>query len=122
MAPETTVLSLNPDGQKLLSQETILRDNGFEIVSAATPLQARFEIEMGRCGVFLTSYVTPLAIYRDLVNFFRSSCPSGLVIFLRRHANDNVPDADVLLSDQDEPDAIVQAIRSKQEPNGVRLQ
>ena len=36
-------------------QPTALRENGFEIISAATPLQARFEIEMGRCGIFLTS-------------------------------------------------------------------
>jgi hypothetical protein len=121
MAPETTVLSLNPDRQKLMSQESILRDNGFEIISVATPPQARFEIQMGRCGIFMTSYVTPRAIYCDLVNLFRRSCPSGLVIFLRRHANDDVPDADVLLSDHDEPESIIHAIRSEQETNGVRL-
>jgi len=59
MASENIVLSLNPDGQKLHGQEgqeSVLRENGFEIISAATPLQARFEIEMGRCGIFLTSY------------------------------------------------------------------
>ena len=82
MARENIVLSLNPDDQKLQGQGSILRDKGFEIIFAATPLQARFEIEMGRCGIFLTSYITPFAIYRDLANLFRRSCPNGLVIFL----------------------------------------
>jgi hypothetical protein len=59
---------LNPDGQQLHGQESVLRENGFEIISAATPLQARFEIEMGTCEIFLTNYVTPFAIYRDLAN------------------------------------------------------
>ena len=98
MARENIVLSLNPDGQRLHRQESVLRANGFEIISASTPLQARFEIEMGRCGIFLTSYITPSAIYLDLANLFRRSCPNGLVIFLTEHPDDNAPDADVLLS------------------------
>jgi hypothetical protein len=36
MARENIVLSLNPDGQKLHRQESVLRENGFEIISAAT--------------------------------------------------------------------------------------
>ena len=56
-------LSLRAGSSK--GQESVLRDNGFEIISAATPLQARFEIEMGRCGILLTSYITPFAICRD---------------------------------------------------------
>jgi hypothetical protein len=81
MAPDTTVLSLNPDGQKLMTQEPILRDNGFEIISVATPLPVRFEIETGRCGIFMTSYVTPRAIYCDLVNLFRRNvCVWNVVV------------------------------------------
>jgi hypothetical protein len=41
MARENIVLSLNPDGQKLHGQESVLRENGFEIISAATPLQGK---------------------------------------------------------------------------------
>ena len=121
MARENIVLSLNPDGQKLHGQESVLRENGFEIISAATPLQARFEIEMGRCGIFLTSYITPFAIYRDLANLFRRSWPNGLVIFLMEHPDDNIPDADVLLSGEEPPGAVIQAIRSKQEMNTAPL-
>ena len=95
MADENTVLSLNPDGQKLLRHEAALRESDFKVISVAAPLDARFEIEMGRCGVFLTSYLTPFAIYRDL--------------------EDNIAYADILLSGGDEPRSIIERIRSKQQ-------
>jgi DNA-binding NtrC family response regulator len=112
MANENTILSLNPDGQTLVSHETALRKSGYEVISVSSPLQARFEIEMGRCGVFLTSYITPLAICRDLARLFKSSCPDGLVICITQHLNDLIPDADVLLSDQDQPQCLPQRIQA----------
>jgi hypothetical protein len=114
MAYENTVLSLNPDGQTLGSQESALRESGFEVISVPTPLQARFEIEMGRCGVFLSSYITPLPIYRSLADLFRRNCPRGTVIFLAHLPDDSAPEADVLLFNNDEPQAIVRWIMSKQ--------
>jgi len=114
MEYENTVLSLNSDGQMLRRQESALRESGFEVISVSSPLQARFEIEMGRCGIFLTTYITPHAINCDLVNLFRSSCPNGLVIFLRTHPEDDLPDADIVLSDRDEAQAVVKHICSIQ--------
>jgi hypothetical protein len=111
MARETTVLSLNPDRKALLAYESALRQNGFEIISVDSPLDARFEIEMGRCGVFMSSYVTPLAIYRDLASLFRRYCPNGRVIFLAQRPHDRIPDADVLLSEGDEPSLLVRKLR-----------
>src|ERR1700693_2965162 len=108
-------LSLRAGSSK--GQESALRDNGFEIISAATPLQGRFGIERGGCEIFLTSYITPFAICRDLANLSRRSCPNGLVIFLMEHPDDNIPDADVLLSGEEPPGAVIQAIRSKKEIN-----
>jgi hypothetical protein len=68
MAHENTVLSLNPDRRALLSHESALQKYGFEIVSVSSPLQARFEIEMGRCGVFIASYITPQCRRSVVVN------------------------------------------------------
>jgi hypothetical protein len=115
MAYQDTVLSLNPDGHTLLSIEVALRENGFEVITVPSPLQARFEIEMGRCGIFLTSYITPVAIYRDLANLFRQSCPAGSVVYVAQAAADHIPDSDILLSDRDEPRAIIQKIHLNQE-------
>ncbi len=115
MADLNTILSLNPDGQTLRVQESALREAGFQVISVSTPLQARFEIEMGRCGVFLTGYITSLAIYRDLAGVFRVNCPPGLIVYLAQHANDSVPEADIVLREEDEPRSIVDKLRSKQE-------
>ena len=114
MAYENTVLSLNPDGQTLRGQEAALRESGFEIICVSTPLQARFEIEMGRCGIFVSSYITPLPIYRSLADLFRRNCPDGLVIFVALRPEGSVPEADVLFFPHDEPQAIVRWIVSKQ--------
>jgi hypothetical protein len=115
MAYESTVLSLNPDGRTLLSQESALRENGFEIISVHTPLQARFEIEMGRCGVFLNSHITPLPICRDLISLFRVSCPDGTVVFLTSPSFEHALEADIVFSAQDDPQAIVKRLCSYQE-------
>jgi hypothetical protein len=114
MPYKTTVLSLNPDRQSLFGHESALRENGFAIISVCSPLQARFELEMGRCGVFLTSFITPLVIYQDLANLFKRSCPSGLVAYVAQHPEDAIPGADILLSGQDEPRSIVDRLRSMQ--------
>jgi hypothetical protein len=113
MTQENTVLSLNPDGHMLARQEAALRENGFEVISVSSPLQARFEIEMGRCGVFLTCDITPFAIYQDLASLFWSSCPDGSVVFVTRYPERNNPDADMILTDRDEPQSIVERIRAK---------
>jgi len=115
MAYENTVLSLNPDGQTLLGQESTLRESGFEVISVSTPLQARFEIEMGRCGVFLTSHITPLTICRDLVSLFRVSCPDGTVVFLTGPSFEQALQADIVLSAQDDARAIVKSLCSYQQ-------
>jgi hypothetical protein len=115
MAYENTILSLNPDRETLLRYETVLRESGFEVISVAAPLDARFEIEMGRCGIFLTSYLTSNAIYRDLASLFRRSCHDGLIVFFLDHPDGSISDADILVSDRDEPRSLVERIRLKQQ-------
>jgi hypothetical protein len=110
MQPEKTVLSLNPDRQTLFGHEAALREDGFEIVSVVSPLQARFEIEMGRCGIFLISHVTPQVIVRDLTRFFRCSCPNGIVIFIAQSPDDSISDVDLILVDGDDPRSLGEGI------------
>jgi hypothetical protein len=114
MTKSTTVLSLNPDGQTLLGYESVLQENGYQTITARSPLEARFEIAMGRCGVFLASYITPAAIYRDLASLFRQNCPSGIVIFVAQNPNDRSAHADVNLAVQDEPHTLIERLLSRQ--------
>jgi hypothetical protein len=95
-----------------MRQETALRESGFQVITVTTPLQARFEIEMGRCGIFLASSITPSAIYRDLAELFKRNCPDGLVVYLSDHNPNPVPEADLLLPEKDEANAIVRKIRA----------
>lgn len=113
MAYENVVLSLNPDGPGLLSYESELREKGFEVISVHSPVEARFEIEMGRCGVFLTSYITPDVIFHDLASLFRRSCHDGLIAYVARPSDDRVPENDILLSDRDEPRNLIEKLRLK---------
>lgn len=51
-----TVLSLTPNKDALVVRETALQNAGFKVTSVMTPVEARFEIEMGRCGTLLICY------------------------------------------------------------------
>jgi hypothetical protein len=114
MAYEKTVLSLNPDGRGLLGYESALRETGFEVISVNSPLDAHFEIEMGRCGVFLTNYITPGVIFQDLASLFRRSCRGGLIAYVARQPDDAVPNTDILLLDREEPHSLIERLRLNQ--------
>lgn len=95
-----------------------LRHDGAPAVSGAIGWQrrtrARFEIEMGRFGIFLTSDHVPAAENRELISLFRRNCSRGWVIFVT--ADDNVSlgadhmDADAWVRERDEPEGIVESL------------
>jgi hypothetical protein len=111
MASPNTVLALNPNGEILQKDEAVLRQNGFEVISVNTPLEARFEIEMGRCGIFLTCYLTPISIYRNLADLFKQFRPEGVVIFVSEFPGDGASSADINLTRGDA--SIVEKLRAK---------
>ena len=78
--PPTTVLSFSNDPEHLLEREVAIRNGGFAVVSVSSEGAARFEIEMGRCGVLLICYTIPPLVSSELASFFRRSCPGGLII------------------------------------------
>jgi len=80
-AYENTVLSLNPDGRTLLSQESALRESGFEVISVSIPLQARSEIEMGRDSRFSNHPPFEQALEADIV-FSPQDDPQAIVKWL----------------------------------------
>jgi hypothetical protein len=113
MEHDHTVLSLNPSGVALERHELELRDSGFVVISVSSPVEARFEIEMGRCGVLLISYMTPLSSVMSLVLLFRRSCPGGKVVYVSQHPSPIIEGVDVLLLDAEQsPKGIAEKIQA----------
>ena len=111
---ENTVLSFSPDPNLLLHRESALRNAGFEIISVRTEIQARFEIEMGRCGMLLVSSAASAGTIQDLTKLFRRRCPPGTILFVTNRTDESAPqEVDFVVSDTAKPGTIVQLLRSE---------
>lgn len=109
---EITVLSFTNDPEHLLEREAAIRNSGFAVVSVSSEVAARFEIEMGRCGVLLICYTIPPPVARELAGLFRASCPDGLIIVVttdQKTVLSNL-DPDLIVPASDGPDAIVRTL------------
>jgi hypothetical protein len=109
---QNTVLSLSPDQRALASREVTLRSSGMNVISVMSSSEARFEIEMGRCGVFLICYrVSPTAA-DELTTLFRRQCPQGQIVFVTElPADDRVPaEANVTVPESSGPENILRAL------------
>jgi hypothetical protein len=114
---QNTVLSLSPDERALASREVTLRSGGMKVISVMSAIHARFEIEMGRCGVFLICYrLSPIAA-DQLTTLFRRHCPQGQIIFVTGLLGDErVPaEANVAVPESSGPENILRALG--REPN-----
>jgi hypothetical protein len=109
---KSTVLSFSTDRNSLVQRECALRNGGFEVISVESESQARFEIEMGRCGVLLICFRASTSTTQELTNLFRHSCPNGTIIFVMRPTYEVPTEVDYIVPESDEPEAIVQALRS----------
>lgn len=110
-----TVQSLSSDHAVLATREVTLRNGGMKLISVTSPVQARFEIEMGRCGVFLVCYRLSKWAADDLTQLFRKRCPQGQIIFVTEQPGDaRVPvGTDVALPESSGPAMILEAVRQR---------
>jgi hypothetical protein len=109
-APETTVLSFSNDPEELRAREAAIRNSGFGVTSVSSEVAARFEIEMGRCGVLLVCYTIPTSVGKELADLFRVNCPTGLIIVISTEQRPTLDDADLIIPASDGPDAIVRSL------------
>ena len=107
---ETTVLSFTNDPEHLLEREAAIRNSGFGVISVSSEVAARFEIEMGRCGVLLVCYTIPPSVGKELADLFRVNCPTGLIIVISTEQRPTLDDADLIIPASDGPDAIVRSL------------
>ena len=108
-----TVLSLSPSKTALDVRESALRNGGMKVISVMSPIQARFEIEMGRCGVLLICYRLSGTDAHDLAKLFRKSCPEGIVVYVTEPSSDHdlPPGTDFVVPESAGPDLIVQTLQ-----------
>jgi hypothetical protein len=108
--PQTTVLSFSNDPEHLREREVAIRNGGFSVVSVSSETTARFEIEMGRCGVLLICYTIPPLVSAELAGLFRQSCPGGLIIAV---VNEQPPmDVDIVIPASEGSDAVVRTLHT----------
>ena len=108
LTPQTIVLSFSNDPEHLRERESAIRKGGFGVASVSSEIAARFEIEMGRCGVLLICYTIPPSVSSELTTLFRQSCPGGFIIVVLNEQP--ASDADVVIPASDGPDAVVRAL------------
>lgn len=111
---KNTVLSYSPDEEALVVRQRVLRDAGMKVISVLTAAEARFEIEMGRCGNLLICHRLSPEQADDIARLYRRYCRMGRIVFV----TDGVPparvppEADSSVSESSGPGRILQALRA----------
>jgi hypothetical protein len=106
-----SVLSYGTDPAALARRERALRKEGYKVFSIATEGEARFEIEMGRCGVLLICLRTSEDAVQDLSTLSKRSCPHGTIIFVMNGNGGHAPKGvDYVVPESAQADAVVQTL------------
>jgi len=111
---KNSVLSVSPSREKLIVRHTALRDAGMNVTSVLTIAEARFEIQMGRCGNLLICHDLSPVQADDIAKLFRKYCPAGRIVFVTDgsgHAS-ATPEADAYIPEASGPQELVQALRA----------
>lgn len=119
---KNTVLSLSPNQDVLAMREATLRSGGLNVISVLSPIQARFEIEMGRCGVFVICYRVSKEQAEELTGLFRRNCPEGRVIFVTQAGqNKEAPGGtDIAVPESKCGEMVLQAVKEADKPQDSR--
>jgi hypothetical protein len=112
-ADKNTVLSLSPSKEALVIRETTLRGAGMKVISVLSPVKARFEIEMGRCGNLLICYRLSVKAADEIAQLYKKYCPKGRIVFITDDTGKEIPaDADVHIPESSEPEKMIQAFKA----------
>ena len=91
-----TVVSISPSREALVLRQTTLQNAGMNVVSVLTPMQARFEIQMGRCGNLLICHRLSAQAADDIARLYRQYCPKGRIVLITNGPREKIPaEADV---------------------------
>ena len=111
---KNTVLSLSRSSEALKARETVLRNGGLNVISVSSPIEARYEITMGRCGVLLICYRLNEEDAQEITKLYKANCPQGLVIFVEEPSKRETrapQGVDFVLSESAGPQRILQTLK-----------
>jgi hypothetical protein len=110
---KNTVLSVSPSKDALILRQTILSNAGMKVISVFTLAEARFEIQMGRCGNLLMCYRLSSEQAGDIANLFRRYCPEGRIVFISDGTGQPTApnEADASIPESGAPEHLLQAVR-----------
>jgi hypothetical protein len=111
---KNAVLSYSPDEQALVVRHKALRKAGMKVVSVLTPAEARFEIQMGRCGSLVICYRLSTPQIGEITSIFRRYCPGGRIAFVTDGPrSQNIPEeADGYVPESNGPQQLLQALQA----------
>ena len=82
------------------------------VISVLSPIQARFEIEMGRSGNLLMCHRLSREQADDLAKLYRQYCPEGRIVFVTEGSSHASAEADAYVPEASGPQELVQALRA----------
>ena len=87
---------------------------GMNVVSVLTLAEARFEIQMGRCGSLLMCHRLSSKQADDIAKLFRRYCPQGRIVFVTDGPDDAsaAPEADAYVPESSGPQELLQVLRA----------
>jgi len=107
-----TVISVGTDDQLLSLREAVLRNAGFQVLTACDPGEALRHAGRNSAAVLLLCYSLPLTVRQELAEQFRRHSPSGRIVAITNEPQKRPPiEADAFLYGIEGPEALIRACR-----------
>lgn len=112
MMPPLKVISIGNDEELLWLRNSVLRTEGFEVVTTLDENEALNRIRQGDCGVLLMCYSLASPVRRRLAESFRQHCPGKRIVAITNVAMEKPEFADSLVYGVEGPEVLIDALRN----------
>jgi hypothetical protein len=105
------ILSVSPYQDFLDARRIALEASGFPVISVSNESAARFEIQMGRCGVLVLCHRLHQDVNHSLSQEFRKYCPDGIIVGIVGAEPDALPkQTDICVKYSENAETLVAAL------------
>jgi CheY-like chemotaxis protein len=109
-ASRTTIVSVGADPELVSLRNHVLREAGFNVISAMYAHDALARIESGDCGVLLMCYSLPMDVRRKLAEALRHFCPGSPSIVITNEQMNKPKFADTFVYGVEGPEALIEVV------------